>query len=86
MLIKTLKRYKDFIRISKKSYISIKLRWEIKYYIDNESFIFFIIILLLLYSFYFCNLETIILIIKNICDQKKYNNINTIKSWLFELV
>lgn len=51
---------------------------------------FFIIILSLLYSYYyFCNLNTIILIIKSIHVQKRlerYNNINTVKSWLFELV
>lgn len=51
---------------------------------------FFIIILSLLYSYYyFCNLKTIILIIKSIHVQKRlerYNNINTVKSWLFELV
>lgn len=51
---------------------------------------FFIIILSLLYSYYyFCNLKTIILIIKSIYDQKRlerHNNINTVKSWLFKLV
>lgn len=51
---------------------------------------FFIIILSLLYSYYyFCNLKTIILIIKSIHDQKRlerHNNINTVKSWLFKLV
>lgn len=51
---------------------------------------FFIIILSLLYSYYyFCNLKIIILIIKSIHVQKRlerYNNINTVKSWLFELV
>lgn len=51
---------------------------------------FFIIILSLLYSYYyFCNLKTIILIIKSIHDQKRlerHNNINTVKNWLFKLV
>lgn len=43
--------------------------------------------LLLLYSYYFCNLKIIISIIKNICNQKRFERHNNIvKNWLFELV